>query len=182
MDSGLFHNLQGEKIYFKALNIEDAEAIHRYASDEDVSRFIGWSLMKTLKETSDYIEEMIRREAAGTHLYASIVLKPTQEVVGTAMIFNFDWKAKHAEVGYVFHKNHWGRGLCTEAVELMNSFAFEVLKLHKLHARVVAANIGSVRVLEKSGYVLEGRLRDYHFIDEGYYDSLLFGLIKNIRD
>jgi ribosomal-protein-alanine N-acetyltransferase len=174
MSITIFHGLEGENICFKPLNTNDAQEIHNYASDENVSRFIGWPLMKTLNETYDYIEEMLKRESAGTHLYASVILKSTQEIIGTAMIFNFDREAKHAEIGYVFHSSHWGKGYGTETVALMNDFAFETLNLHKIHARVVDANIGSTRVLEKNGFELEGRLKDHYFIDEVYYDSLLF--------
>lgn len=175
MNTSLFHGLKGKNVYFKPLNTADVLSIHSFASDEAVSRFIGWNLMLTVEETHQYIEEMIRRELAGTHLYASIVLKESNRVIGTAMMFNFDKVANHAEVGYVFHQDYWGRGLCTETVALINDFAFQVLKLHKLHARVVDANKGSVRVLEKSGYELEGSLRDYHYIEDKYYDSLIFG-------
>ena len=178
MSASLFHGLEGEKITFKSLNTKDVQEIHSYASDEEVSRFIGWPLMKTMDQTHNYIEEMLKRESAGTHLYASIALKSTQEVIGTAMIFNFDREAKHAEIGYVFHGSHWGKGYATETVALMNDFAFDSLNLHKLHARVVDANIGSVRVLEKNGFKLEGRLQDYHFLDNTYYDSMLFGKLR----
>jgi len=178
MNTCIFHELQGDQLCFGALEINDAEAVHSYASDENVKRFIGWPLMKTLDETRSYIEEMLRREAAGTHLYASIVLKKTGEHIGTAMIFNFDKEANHAEVGYVFHSSSWGKGYGTEAVSLMCDFAFGTLNLHKLNARVVDANIGSARVLEKNGFQLEGRLRDHFFIDGSYYDSLIFGRLR----
>jgi ribosomal-protein-alanine N-acetyltransferase len=178
MSISIFHGLEGENICFKPLNTNDAQEIHNYASDENVSRFIGWPLMKTLSETYDYIEEMLKRESTGTHLYASVVLKSTQEIIGTAMIFNFDREANHAEIGYVFHRSHWGKGYGTETVTLMNDFAFETLNLHKIHARVVDANIGSARVLAKNGFELEGRLRDHYFIDEVYYGSLLFGKLQ----
>ena len=62
----------------------------------------------------------------------------------------------HAEIGYVFHKEHWGKGYGTESVALMSDFAFESLNLHKLHVSVVDANIGSARILERNGYELEG--------------------------
>ena len=174
MNASIFHEIKGEKIYFKTLNTSDAEEIHKYASDEDVSRFIGWKLMNTLNETREYIEEMLKRELAGTHLYASIVLKSTQAIIGTAMIFNFDREAKHAEIGYVFHKDHWGKGYGTAIITLMNKFAFESLKLHKLHANVVGANIGSIRILEKNGFELVGRLKDYYIIEDKYYDEMFF--------
>lgn len=179
MDTSLFHSLEGSKVYFKALSIKDAEFIHSYASDKDVKRFIGWNLMKTLNQTQEFIETMINRECAGTHLYASVVSKANEEVIGTVMLFNFDKEANQAEIGYVFHKDHWGKGYGTESVALVSDFAFETLKLHKLHASVVDANIGSARILEKNGYVLEGRLKDHFFIDGRYYDSLLLGKFNN---
>ena len=178
MDKNLFHKLEGESIYFKPLNTSDMKEIHSYASDENVSRFIGWKLMQTLDETHDHIEEMMKREAAGTHLYASIVLKSTQAIIGTAMIFSFDREAKHAEIGYVFNREHWGKGYGTQTVKLMTNFSFESLNLNKLHARVVDKNIGSSRVLEKNGFELEGRFKDYYFIEGVYYDGLFFGILN----
>lgn len=180
MNSGLFHSLIGEKVYFKALSMEDSQEIHDYASDNDVSRFIGWDLMNTLDETRELVELMLKREAAGTHLYASIVLSSNQAIIGTAMIFNFDQEANQAEIGYVFHKDYWGKGYGTETAALMSDFAFKTLNLHKLHASVTDANIGSARVLEKNGFDLEGRLKDHYFIEDKYYDSLLFGKIANL--
>ncbi|WP_274307086.1 GNAT family N-acetyltransferase [Solibacillus daqui] len=177
----LFHSLEGEKIYFKALRIEDVQEIHHYASDQEVSRFIGWNLMSTMEETSQFIEIMLKRESAGTHLYSSIVEKLTQAVIGTAIIFNFDQEANQAEIGYVLHKHHWGKGYGTEIVALVSDFAFKSLNLHKLHAVVVHANIGSARILEKNRYELEGRLKDHYFIEEKYYDALLFGKITNLE-
>lgn len=116
MSAGIFHGLEGGNICFKPLETDDAEAIHSYASDVNVKRFIGWPLMKTLEETRGHVEEMLKRESAGTHLYASVVLKSTREMIGTVMIFNFDREADHAEIGYVFSSKHWGRGYGSEAV------------------------------------------------------------------
>lgn len=175
MNNTLFYSLEGEKLKFTQMITEDSEAVHSFASDPDVSRFIGWPLTHSLEETTTYVEEMIRRDKSGSHIYANIIEKSTNKIVGTAMVFNFNKVAKHAEIGYVFHKDVWGRGFCTETVKLICDFAFGELQIHKLHAQVNAANIGSSRVLEKNGFELEGRLRDYHFVDGQYYDSLLYG-------
>jgi ribosomal-protein-alanine N-acetyltransferase len=167
----------GSKIEFKPMRLEEVLLIHAYASDEDVSRYIGWKLMHTLDETTAYVKEMMRREDADTHLYASIYEKDSGVLIGTGMLFNFDEEARQAEIGYVFHKGYWGKGYASEAIKAMTTFAGEQLGLHKVHASVVAANTGSARVLEKNGYVLEGRLRDHFFIDGAYDDALLFGKI-----
>jgi len=175
MNNTLFYSLEGEKVKFKQMAIEDSEAIHSFASDPEVSRFIGWPLMRSLEETTRYVEEMIKREALGSHIYANVIDKSTNKVVGTSMLFNFNSVANHAEIGYVFHKDAWGRGFCTETVKLSCDFAFNVLGLHKIHAQIAAPNIGSSRVLEKNGFELEGRLRDYFFVEGQYYDSLMYG-------
>lgn len=106
MNSSLFHTLEGKNIYFKSLNLDDIYEIHNYASDKEVKRFIGWNLMHNLDETRNHVETMINRELEGTHLYASVVLRSTQEVIGTVMLFNFDRESNHAEIGYVFNRNH----------------------------------------------------------------------------
>lgn len=56
--------------------------------------------MNTVNETREHIEIMLKRESEGSHLYASIVLKSNQAIIGTAMIFNFDKEANQAEIGY----------------------------------------------------------------------------------
>ncbi|MFT4146749.1 MAG: GNAT family N-acetyltransferase [Mobilitalea sp.] len=174
----LFHTLEGKNVRFQQLNAAHAKEVHAYASDTEVSRFIGWRLMNTLEETSNFIQVMLKREAEETHLYASVVLKDINKVIGTVMIFDFDKEANKAEIGYVFHKDYWGKGYGAESLELLSDYAFEKLQLHKLHAAVVDVNIGSARILEKNGYVLEGRLKDHYFIEGKYYDGLLYGKIS----
>ncbi len=174
-----FHALEGTTICFKPISINDVEAIHSYASNPDVSRFIGWKLMNTLEETTELVETMLKREIAGTHLYASVVIKNTQTIIGTVMVFDFDKITNQAEVGYVFHQDYWGKGYGTQCLSLISDFAFDILKLHKLHASVTDANIGSARMLEKNNFELEGRLKDHYYVDNKYYDALLFGKIKN---
>jgi [ribosomal protein S5]-alanine N-acetyltransferase len=178
MNSNLFHALESENIYFKALSLDDVQEIHAYASDKDVKRFIGWNLMLNLNETREHVETMINRELEGTHLFASVVLKSTQEIIGTIMLFNFVKEANHAEIGYVFHQGHWGKGYGTESVALTTDFAFKTLNLHKVNAKVTDANIGSAKVLEKNGYEMEGQLKDQYFIEGKYFDSLLFGKME----
>ena len=62
-------------------------------------------------------------------------------------------------VGYSIDERKIGRGIGTEAVRLVTSFAFEKVALHRVEAYVSPRNSGSMTVLEKSGYIREGLLR-----------------------
>jgi RimJ/RimL family protein N-acetyltransferase len=53
-------------------------------------------------------------------------------------------------VGYWVGREFWGKGLATRALQ---ELAAEVVTDRPLHAWVAATNIGSIRVLEKCGFV-----------------------------
>ena len=64
-----------------------------------------------------------------------------------------------AEIGYWLGEEFWGRGIVTEAVQLVTNHAFEQLNFLRLYALPFTDNPASARVLEKSGYEREALLR-----------------------
>lgn len=178
MDKEKFHNLLGEKIYFRKMTEDDVKEIHSYASDKIVNKYIGWPLTTTIQETKEYISEMLSREEKDTFLYTSILTKDTHKVVGTAMVFSFNKEAKHCEIGYVFNRDYWGNGYGTEAIKLMDEYVFDALDSNKSYASVISGNIGSCKVLEKNGYSIEARLKEHIFIDGKYHDLLKYSKFK----
>ena len=71
------------------------------------------------------------------------------EVVGNAVSWRLDGRQV---VGYWLGREFWGRGLATAALaELV-----EELEQRPLHAWVARSNLGSIRVLEKCGFVRVG--------------------------
>lgn len=82
-----------------------------------------------------------------------------------------------AELGYWLAKPYWSRGIMTEAVHAVTVFAFTELRLVRVQAHVFDFNRGSARVLEKAGYNLEGRLRNFYCKDDRIFDALLYAQI-----
>ncbi|MGE3178425.1 MAG: GNAT family N-acetyltransferase [Vicinamibacterales bacterium] len=64
-----------------------------------------------------------------------------------------------AEIGYWIGEAYWGRGIASEALPVVTRHAIEQHRLTRVFALPFASNAASCRVLEKAGYVLEGRLR-----------------------
>ena len=62
------------------------------------------------------------------------------------------------EFGYWLAEPFWGRGIVTEALRAMTTYAIEHHGLTRIYAVPFAWNAASCRVLEKAGYVLEARL------------------------
>jgi len=87
--------------------------------------------------------------------------------------------AETGTIGYWIASRFAGQGLATEAVRAIVGFAFKELHLHRVEAACVPHNAASRRVLEKSGFELEGRARAYLKINGDWADHLLFGCVND---
>jgi RimJ/RimL family protein N-acetyltransferase len=74
-------------------------------------------------------------------------------------VLRHDVERVSAEIGYWLAEPFWGRGIATEALVAMTGHAIAAHRLTRIYALPFAWNTASCRVLEKAGYVLEGRLR-----------------------
>jgi RimJ/RimL family protein N-acetyltransferase len=61
-----------------------------------------------------------------------------------------------AEIGYWIGEPYWGQGIATKAVELVTEYGFNRLGLERIYSGVFDFNKASQKVLEKSGFTLEG--------------------------
>jgi ribosomal-protein-alanine N-acetyltransferase len=86
-----------------------------------------------------------------------------------------------AEIGYWLGQTYWGRGIVTEAVTAVTAAAFAHFDLLRIFALPFADNPGSIRVLEKAGYALEGRLPQSTIKDGRVRDQLMFGAYRKLR-
>lgn len=79
-----------------------------------------------------------------------------------------------AGLGYWLGEKFWGRGIMSEAVTAFTGFCFDTFPLCRMYAEAYANNPASVRVLEKAGFVFEGRLKNNVIKDGKVLDSLLY--------
>jgi [ribosomal protein S5]-alanine N-acetyltransferase len=76
---------------------------------------------------------------------------------------------KKAEITYVVgDRKYWGKGIGSFAVLEISRKAIDYYKLNKLFAGMADSNIGSRRVLEKNGFVLEGTRNKHLFYDGNF--------------
>jgi len=96
--------------------------------------------------------------AAGTSAVFAVVHNQSGALVGSIGL-TIDSIDLRAEVGYSVDVRSWGKGYASEAVVEIVRFSFEELGLRKVTAHYTPLNPASARVLEKAGFIIEGRLR-----------------------
>ena len=84
-----------------------------------------------------------------------------------------------ASIGYWLGQNHWGRGIGTAVSGAMLRYGFETLDVERIQAEVFGWNPASARVLEKNGFVLDGRRRKAIFKDGEFVDELIYSILRS---
>jgi [ribosomal protein S5]-alanine N-acetyltransferase len=87
--------------------------------------------------------------------------------------------AQSASLGYWIGAPHARRGFMTSAVQALAPFAFDHLRLHRIEAACLPANIASIALLKRCGFEQEGFARSYLKIDGRWRDHLLFALAED---
>jgi RimJ/RimL family protein N-acetyltransferase len=100
-------------------------------------------------------------------------------VGGIGLTLGTDVSRRPAEVGYWLGQPFCGRGIATEALRAVTDYAFTTLDICRPEAGVFDWNPASARVLEKAGYVLEGRSRLAVTKAGRTGDRLLYALVRS---
>ena len=79
-------------------------------------------------------------------------------------------------LGYAIDQSLQGRGLMTEAAREAIQFMFSEFNIHRIMANYMPENKSSARVLEKLDFIIEGRAKDYLFINGAWRDHVLTSL------
>jgi len=87
--------------------------------------------------------------------------------------------AQTGNLGYWTGAAHARQGYMTAAVGSLLPFAFQTLRLHRVEAACIPANVASIRLLEKTGFRREGFAREYLCIDGVWQDHLLYARLKH---
>ena len=98
-------------------------------------------------------------------------------VGGIGFVPGHDVERVSSEIGYWLGEAFWGRGIVTDALIAVTQYAIDTHGFTRLFALPFAHNQASCRVLEKAGYVLEGRLRNSAIKEGKLVDQLQYAFI-----
>ncbi|MFY9555490.1 MAG: GNAT family N-acetyltransferase [Blastocatellia bacterium] len=99
-------------------------------------------------------------------------------VGGVGLLLKGDVFRRSAEIGYWLGEEFWGRGIVSEAVRAVTDYAFATFDLCRVYAGVFEWNTASMRVLEKSGYVFECRMKKSVTKDGETVDELIYAVVR----
>ena len=154
----------------------DAPALARHADNPHVTNSLR-DLYPSPYSVVDAVEFLARFSTADPCTVFAIA--NAAEVFGVIGYFpGQDVYRFSAEIGYWIGEPYWGRGIMTQAVDLLSQYVFETHPINRLYAGIFSTNPASVRVLEKAGYKCEGTHK-CHVVKNGeIQDELVYARLR----
>lgn len=100
------------------------------------------------------------------------------KTIGQVCLKNIKWINHKAEISLFIKAEEQGHGYGYSALKAIIEYGFNRINLYRLEAEAVESNIPSLKLIQKTGFIEEGRLREAKFVNGNYKDLLRFGLLK----
>lgn len=170
-------NITGKKVLLRAIEIKDAEFLHRWANDPDISYLLGgWHFPGSSIYTSQWIEGLCH----DTLNQRFAIEVPELGLIGTANLVDIDWKNNHAFHGMMLgDKDIRGKGYGIDTIMAIMRYAFEELHFERLDGSIIEYNQVSYNIYTlKCGWKEEGRQRNWYFRKNRYWDQIIVGVTR----
>lgn len=170
--------LIGSRLYLRPLEAADGPRSQVWINDPDIRRTILMQRPMSRLAEDEWLKSHDQSMTPKDVIFA-IVLSEGDRHIGNTSFNSIDWINRVAETGTLIgEKDCWGMGYATEAKELLLEYGFNTLGLNRIESHTIAFNVASMRHLEKTGYIEEGRFRDRMFRDGKWHDTVHFGILR----
>jgi RimJ/RimL family protein N-acetyltransferase len=140
--------------------------------DDDAPRL--WSA-KAIKE---WLEKNEENNAANTYEFNLRTLEDDR-LIGFVGLDGIDWAHGESWVGIgLGEREFWGKGYGTDAMRLIQRYAFDELNLRRVSLGVFEYNTRAIRSYEKAGFKHEGRQREIVHREGRRWDMLIMGILR----
>jgi len=164
-----------DPVYLRALELSDLDRTYKWHNDADLYETLG-SPYRFVSHASE--EEWLRKKQAYSpqEVSLAVCLTENSQHIGNIYLRNIDWVARNAELAIFFGETDQRlKGYGTIAARLLIKHAFQDLGLVRLYAFVIEDNGPTIRVSEKAGWTIEGKLRKHAFKDGKFKDVVVLG-------
>lgn len=143
------------RLVLRPFESTDVDDVYAYARDPQWSRYLPVPSPYEYRHAVDFVARSVDASWVTNPVFAICL---SGRVVGGINI-RVDASNGTAETGYSIAREHWGKGLVTEAVQAVMDWVFRVFDVAKVTATADIMNTGSWRVMEKLGMKRDGFLR-----------------------
>ncbi len=174
----VFPVLQTPRLTLGELQEGHTEALHKIWTDPKVLEYLVLDPFTEMEQSREMIRILRGLFPASEGIRWALIRKTSGEVLGTCGLHKWDKEHHRAEIGYEITSRAWRQGLMSEALEAALGYAFSSMECNRVEALVTLGNKASRGILEKTGFTLEGTLRQYEWARGKFQDQWIFSLLR----
>ncbi len=170
--------LIGKRIYLRDLGEADLGGPwFDWMNDQEVTRFLESGRISNSPEAMrSYFQNVVQNP---DNVMLAIVETATDKHIGNIKMGPINRTHRFANLAIMIgDKDYWGKGYGREAWDLMVTYGFETLDLHKITLGVYADHPSAVNLYKKVGFKIEGTLRKQLYRDGTYHDKYVMGMLR----
>lgn len=170
--------LETNRLILRKLESEDEKSVFEILSKPEVVKFMSWERLETLKDAKTFVDLLIQRYKDQKPCHWGVILKENHKLIGLCGFHDWSESNLRADLAFALSLDYWNCGFITEALTEVIRFGFVVMGMNRIQSTVKPENVGSFRVMEKCGMVMEGLLREYEIAKGIPHDLKIYSIIK----
>jgi ribosomal-protein-serine acetyltransferase len=178
--------IRGERVVLRPWRAEDAELLFAAIDEsrEQLRPWVRWvDKHASVDDTRDYCVRAAANWLLRTELPLGIFHTQDDRILGGIDFHSADWSLPSFAIGFWLRASAVRQGFMTESVRLLVALAFENLHARRVELSCDPRNKASRRIADRTGFNLEGRLRNINLGTDGEpRDLLIFSLVPEDWD
>jgi ribosomal-protein-serine acetyltransferase len=165
-------------VHLRPLEESDAGALARLVASNRryLAEWLPWAADADDVETHREFIRRTRRQLVENDGFQAAILDG-DAIVGVIGFHRIDWPNAATSLGYWIAKSSQGRGIVTEAVRALTTYAFDTWKLNRVEIRAAIGNTRSAAIPLRLGFVQEGVLRQVERHRKEFKDLAVYSML-----
>jgi RimJ/RimL family protein N-acetyltransferase len=171
----------GEHVRLAAIEPEkDAGLLAAWQRDSEYARLLNSDPVRlwSAGQTREWLE---KQQEGDSFEGVNFMIRTLDEdkAIGFVELDGISFHNGNSWVGIgIGEREYWDKGLGTEVMQIIARYAFDELGLHRLSLNVFGYNSRAIRVYEKAGYKIEGRVAEAVHRGGKRWDIIFMGLLR----
>ena len=173
-----FQNLESERLLLRQITPDDVDQIFALISNPETMKYIPRPLATTKDDAMGHIKMIQDKIVSNEGINWAITEKGNPKMIGIIGHYRIRWEHFRSEIGYMLLPEYQGKGIITEAIQLLVDYGFNEMNMHSLEAIIDPENTASARVLEKNNFVKEAHFKENEFYDGKFLDAVVYSILN----
>lgn len=174
-----FADIRTDRLLLRPVRPADADALAGRRSDPAVAKYQSWTPPYPLERAVAMITSVAANDEPPIDDWWMLTIADSDDttILGD-LALRQSWDGRAAEIGYTLASDAWGHGYAVEAVAALVERLFGNDDLTRIHAMLHPDNVASAQVLERTGFLYEGRTRLSYWVGNENTDDLTYGMTR----